>query len=257
MRLHRWLCGGALVALLLGGCATAPPATIPAIEDEMPAAIEPPIELPQRAPLIESPPLEPVEPSPQPAPVFAAPFPRPATEPPAAATPPATAPIVTPPVIAVPVPVEPPEDSQMVSLLADLSRYGGLPSDDLRRELAGATQALARQRNDANRVRLAVLYTLVRSTPQDDLRALQLFDNVAKSGGTMTPVKHLAAVLTFQVGERQRALREEQLKADQAVRKLDQLLEMERTLLRERVRSGGGGGGGGAGGGGSGGSGGH
>jgi len=60
-------------------------------------------------------------------------------------------------------------------------------------------------------------------------------------------------VLTVQVSERQRALREEQARAEQAVRKLDQLLEMERALLRERVRSGGGGGGGG----GTGGSGGH
>jgi hypothetical protein len=133
----------------------------------------------------------------------------------------------------------------MNGLLADLSRYSALAPDELRRELAGAAQALTRQRSDANRVRLGVLYTLVRSSPQDDLRALQLFDNVAKSGGGVTPIKHLAAVLTAQVGERQRALRDEQQKADQAVRKLDQLLEMERALLRERVRSGGGGGGGG------------
>ena len=48
--------------------------------------------------------------------------------------------------------------------------------------LAAATQALARQRTDANRVRLAVLYTLARAGPQDDQRALQLLDNVAKSG---------------------------------------------------------------------------
>jgi hypothetical protein len=148
--------------------------------------------------------------------------------------------------------VEPPEDAQMNGLLADLSRFGTLPQDELRRELSSATQALARQRTDVNRVRLGVLYTLVRTSPQDDLRALQLFDNVAKSGGAVTPVKHLAAVLTAQVSERQRALRDEQQKADQAVRKLDQLLEMERALLRDRVRSGGGGGGGGAGGGSSG-----
>ena len=136
----------------------------------------------------------------------------------------------------------------MNGLLADLSRYGTLATDDLKRELANAIQALARQRSDLNRVRLGVLYTLVRSSSQDDLRALQLFDNVAKSGGPLTPVKQLAAVLTVQVSERQRVLRDEQAKADQAVRKLDQLLEMERTLLRDRVRSGGGGGGGGGGG---------
>jgi hypothetical protein len=34
-------------------------------------------------------------------------------------------------------------------------------------------------------------------------------------------------------------VRDEQQKGEQAVRKLDQLLEMERALLRDRVRSGG------------------
>jgi hypothetical protein len=136
-----------------------------------------------------------------------------------------------------------------VALLGDLSRYSVLGTDDVRREVTLATQALSRTRTDANRVRLAVLYTLARSNVQDDQRAFQLLDNVAKSGGGVTPVKNLAAVLQAQVSERQRAVREEQQKGEQAVRKLDQLLEMERTLLRDRVRSGGGGGGGGAGGG--------
>jgi len=133
----------------------------------------------------------------------------------------------------------------MVALLADLSRYGALPNDELKREIGTATQALNRTRTDANRVRLAVLYSLSRASTQDDQRALQLFDNVARSGGPATPVKNLAAVLQAQVTERQRAVRDEQQKGEQAVRKLDQLLEMERTLLRDRVRSGGGGGGGG------------
>ena len=48
-----------------------------------------------------------------------------------------------------------------------------------------------------------------------------------------------------QVIERQRAVRDEQQKADAAIQKLEALREMERSLLRDRVRSGGGGGGGG------------
>ncbi|HSC22653.1 MAG TPA: hypothetical protein VLG08_02980, partial [Casimicrobiaceae bacterium] len=113
------------------------------------------------------------------------------------------------------------------------------------------TSALAtfsRQRTDINRVRLAVLYTLVRQSPQDDQRALQLFDNVAKNAAPNSAIRHLAAVLQTQVVERQRAVHDEQQKADAAIQKLEALRAMERSLLRDRVRSGGGGGASGAGG---------
>ena len=258
---HGWRL--AILALLLAGCAETPVSS--SIEDETP--IEPdftpaPVEHP---PLIESPPLEPVEP-PLPAPSAAPSTPAPQTIPqsppsppvappptiaPPSVTPPAATPAAPPPAAPSPAPpqvVEPPEDAQMNALLGDLSRYATLSSDDIRREIANATQALNRQRTDANRVRLAVLYTLARGNAQDDQRALQLFDNVARSGGPPSSVKALAIVLQAQIAERQRAIREEQAKGEQAVRKLDQLLEMERTLLRDRVRSGGGGGGGGGGG---------
>jgi hypothetical protein len=209
---------------------------------------------PEPAPMIESPPVEPVEPPlpavpaqggvPEPAPPSATIAPPAPTPAPAAPTPPPpAAPAPSLPVV----PPEPPEDAQVVALIADLSRYSALGNDDVRRELAAVNTAFTRQRTDANRVRLAVLYTLARA-PQDDQRALQLLDNVTRSGGAATPVKNLALVLQAQLAERQRALRDEQQKGEQAVRKLDQLLEMERTLLRDRVRSGGGGGGGGAGG---------
>ena len=133
----------------------------------------------------------------------------------------------------------------MLALLADLQRYGVMPTDDLRRELANASAALGRQRSDANRVRLAVLYTMIRATPADDQRALQLFENVAKGNPGPTPIKQLAAVLQAQVTERQKAVRDEQQKADKVIQKLEALREMERSLMRDRVRSGGGGGGGG------------
>ena len=51
-------------------------------------------------------------------------------------------------------------------------------------------------------------------------------------------------MLQSQVIERQRAVRDEQQKADAAIQKLEALRAMERSLLRDRVRSGGGGGGG-------------
>jgi isochorismate hydrolase len=136
----------------------------------------------------------------------------------------------------------------MIALLADLQRYGTLQNDELKRELAAATQTLARQRTDVNRVRLAVLYTLLRTSPQDDQRAVQLFENVAKNAPPSSAIRHLAAVLQSQVTERQRAVRDEQQKADAAIQKLEALRAMERSLLRDRVRSGGGGGSAGAGG---------
>jgi hypothetical protein len=146
-------------------------------------------------------------------------------------------------------PTIPPEDLELIALMSDLNKYNALGAEEVKRELAAMTQAFNRDRNDANRVRLAVLYTLTHSA-QDDLRALQLLDNVAKSGGGSTPVKHLAAVIQVQVAERSRAVRDEAQRANDATQKLEALRQMERSLLRDRVSSGGGGAGGGAGGGG-------
>jgi hypothetical protein len=247
MRNRAWRAAG--LALLVASCATAPvpePAGEPATEPEAVPSAAP-------TPLIESPPLEPVEP----------PAPPPQQQPSIATVPPATLP---PPVVRPPLPVPAPatpapapstpaapapaetEDTQLLGLLSDLSRYSGMNGDEVRREIGSATQALARQRTDANRVRLAVLYTLARANPQDDQRALQLFETVTRASGPPTPVRNLATTLQTQVSERLRSTREEQQKSEQAVRKLDQMLELERALLRDRVRSGGGGGGGGGGG---------
>jgi len=158
------------------------------------------------------------------------------------------APPSTPPApIVIPAPEISPDEQQMNALLADLHRYGNMPGEDARRELASMTQTFAKQRNDLNRVRLAVLYTVTRSSPQDDLRALQLLENVSKSGPGNPAVKQLAVVLQVQVSERVRAVRDEQQKADAAIQKLEALRAMERSLLRDRVRSGGGGGAGGGG----------
>jgi hypothetical protein len=226
------------LALALAGCASLPTPVMPADEND-PATYAIP-----DPPTVESPPMEPIEP-PLPAPASAAP---PANSSPPSSMPPASA---LPPVIVVapPSPATPPtEDVQMIELLADLQRFGTMQTDELKRELSAATQTFARQRTDINRVRLAVLYTLVRSSPQDDQRALQLFENVAKSAPASSPIRHLAAVLQTQVNERQRAVHDEQQKADAAIQKLEALRAMERSLLRDRVRSGGGGGSAGAGG---------
>ena len=169
-----------------------------------------------------------------------------------AATLPSTAPepVAEPP--AAPAATEPTDEQQLASLLSDLQRFGAMNADEIRREQNTATQLLTRQRNDFNRIRLAVLHTLAK-TPQDDQRALQLLDSVVKNNPGSPGARQLAAVLQVQVAERMRAVRDEQQKADAAVKKLEALRNMERDLLRDRIRSGGGGAGGGSSGGGGGG----
>lgn len=136
------------------------------------------------------------------------------------------------------------EDAQLVRLLSDLERYGSYNGDELKRELASANAALARQRTDANRIRVGVLYSLARTSSQDDQRALQMFETVAKDAPAGSPMRHLAVILQTQVLERQRAVKYEQQKGDAAVQKLEALRAMEQSLFRDRVRGGGGGGGG-------------
>ena len=244
-----WL-GHASIAcalILLAGCATPPP-IVASDEDELEMVTVPSL-------LIEYPPIEPVEPpmTSLPPPVALAPTPAPAP----AATVPGPVAVISPALVTVPpAAIEPAgEDVQLILLLSDLQRFGSMGAEEVRRELGTATQALTRQRTDVNRVRLAVLYTLIRSNPQDDQRALQLLENVAKSNPGTPPIKQLAVILQAQISERLRAVRDEQQKADAALQKLEALRQMERSLIRDRARSGsaGGGGTGGGSGGGSGG----
>jgi hypothetical protein len=239
-----------LLILWLAGCAAAPPVPVSSEPVAAPVLerVTPSPALPEPTRVIESPPIEPVE----------LPLSRSvrASEPaPAASS--AQVAVIPPPELPAPVPPAPQvivaeptaEEREFGALLADLQRYNGLSADELRREAQAMTQALARGRSDANRVRLAVLYTLTRQTAQDDQRALQLFETVAKSNPASASIKQLAAVLSVQVAERVRAVRDEQLRSEAAIQKLEALRAMERSLLRDRVRSGGGGGGAGSGGG--------
>ncbi len=232
----------ALLALWLAACATPQPTAL--VEPLTPEEEAEPERVEAPTMLVEYPPIEPVEPV------------EPPTTPAAAtavnATPPAptTYAMAAPPPLAAPPAASPPlvvEDLELIVLLNDLTRYGGMGTDDVKRELTTMTAILARQRTDANRVRLAVLYTMARN-PQDDQRAQQLLDTVSKSNPGSPAVKQLAIVIQAQIVGRQRAVRDEQQKADAALQKLEALRQMERSLLRDRARGGGGGGGGSGGG---------
>ena len=230
------------VAALIGvlaGCATTPPPSPSPVEGVAPPVVSPSptsIPPPMAQPSIE-PPTPPVVPNVAPAPVAAPPAPMPAPEPLAEPS---------------PTPTEPTDEQQLGNVLSDLQRYSAMNADEVRREQNALTQLLTRQRTDFNRIRLAVLYTLSK-TPQDDQRAVQLLETVVKSNPGSPAAKQLAGVVQVQVAERMRAVKDEQQKADAAVKKLEALRNMERDLLRDRIRSGGGGGGGGSSGGGGGG----
>ena len=85
------------------------------------------------------------------------------------------------------------------------------------------TRRSGRTRSDASRIRVAVLQTLTRQGAQDDQRALQLLDAVAKSNAGYVGFRQLAAALSTQVAERVRAVREEQARSEAAIQKLEAL----------------------------------
>ena len=241
-----------LLMSMLSACAAAPPAPVATSAAVVIPSVQPePMPAPEPARLIESPPIEPVAPEPTRVAVEADPPPPPAPDrnaqvaviPPPEPAPPAP----QPPQVIVAEPSA--EEREFAALLSDLQRYTAFGTDELRRETQAMSQAIARGRGDANRVRLAVLYTLSRQSAQDDQRALQLFETVAKSNPASAAIRQLATVLSAQVSERVRAVRDEQARSEAAIQKLEALRAMERSLLRDRVRSGGGGGGAGSGGG--------
>ena len=212
-------CLASVVTLaFLSSCAAAPPA--PAV----PAAAPVPAEAAKPEPV-------PVTPVPVPAVVIVQAPPQ--------------SPVQAPPTV----PAVNEEEQQALVLLADLQRYVLDPAEDLKRELAAANAALARTRNDAGRIRVAMLLTLPAAGPPDDARALSLLEPVVARSGNGSPLKQIAALLYAQIVERGRSVREEQKRTAAAQEKLDALRAVERSLLLERSRNAGGGGGGGGGGG--------
>ena len=138
---------------------------------------------------------------------------------------------VAPPVL------EPPkvneEAEEALALLVDLQKLVLASADEQKRELAAATQALARQKSDAIRLRLGMLQSLPAAGGGDDARALATLEPIVKQGSG--PTRMVAAVLIAQLGERQRAVREEKKRAEDLQQKLDALKALERSLLgRER-----------------------
>lgn len=175
----------ALLALVLGACALEPPPTTPAPVEE-PTATAPEAE----APILPAP----VPPAPAPP----APVPAPA--------------------------VDADESRQVAELLGYYQRVAGLGLEDQKRELATATQAFTRERSNANRVRLALLYSIPGTAMQDDVRAAQLLEPIVAGSGA---VRQFAGLVHAQVIDRQKT----QKRADQLKDQVEQLRAIEKQLI--------------------------
>jgi hypothetical protein len=135
-----------------------------------------------------------------------------------------------PPQVAVPPPVAAPtaeaEEARQVSeLLGYYQRVAQLGPEDQKRELATATQAFNRERSNASRVRLALLYVMPGTSFQDEPRAAQLLEPVAGPGGGA--MRQFAGLLHAQVTERMKT----QKRADQLKEQVDALRAIEKQLI--------------------------
>jgi hypothetical protein len=140
-------------------------------------------------------------------------------EPPPVAAPPVAAPAVAAPAVD--------EETRQVSeLLGYYHKVAQLGPEDQKRELAGATQTFSRERSNASRVRLALLYAMPGTSFQDESRAAQLLEPLTTpaGGGTM---RQFAGLLQVQIAERQKA----QKRADQLKEQVDALRAIEKQLI--------------------------
>jgi len=139
----------------------------------------------------------------------------------------APAPVQSRPEPQVPAPpvAEVDESRQVGELLGYYQRVAQLGPEDQKRELATATQGFNRERSNASRVRLALLYVMPGTAFQDDSRAAQLLEPlVTAPGGAL---RQLASLLHTQVTERMKT----QKRADQLKEQVDALRAIEKQLI--------------------------
>ena len=123
------------------------------------------------------------------------------------------------------------EAEEALVILNDLQKLVLASTDEQKRELNLASQAVTRQRSDLARLRLGLLQSLP-ANGADENRAIVTLEPLLKANG---PVRAAAVVILAQLGERQRSLREEKKRSEDLQQKLDALKALERSLLgRER-----------------------
>lgn len=119
--------------------------------------------------------------------------------------------------------------SDAESLLLYFQHIRKLSGPDVIREHEAARQAYARARTDFNRVRLAIVLSLPGTAFNDDARALDLCDTVAKHEGGR--LQGLALLLGSHLLEQKRLT----ASAQGLQQKLDALKSLERSMI-ERSR---------------------
>jgi hypothetical protein len=118
--------------------------------------------------------------------------------------------------------------SDAEALLAYFAQLRKLGGPDLAKEADTARQAYDRARSDYNRMRLAMVMTLPNTPFQDDSRALDLLEPVAKSPDSQ--LSGLALLLVSQLEERRRL----DASAQALQHKLDALKSLERSMVERR-----------------------
>jgi hypothetical protein len=118
--------------------------------------------------------------------------------------------------------------SESETLLTYYQNLRMLSGADLAREHEAARAAYARARSDPNRVRYAMVLTLPGAAFQDDARALEMLDPVAKNpNGQLQP---LAQLLATHLQERKRL----DANAHALQQKLDALRSLERNMIERK-----------------------
>jgi hypothetical protein len=115
--------------------------------------------------------------------------------------------------------------SDAESLLLYFHHLRKLSGPDLGREHEAARQAYARSRTDFNRVRLAIVLSLPSSAFNDDARALELLEQVAKNPSDR--LQGLALLLNTHLQEQKRM----NANLQGLQQKLDALKSLERNLI--------------------------
>jgi hypothetical protein len=133
------------------------------------------------------------------------------------------------------------ETRAVIGLLDDFQRWQGMQADELRRELATASQAYAASAPDTDRVRLALLLSIPNTPFRDDWRAMALLAPVAAPADSTEngPIQKFAELLLRQITERVNDLRDEKKRGDELAQKLEALRAIERSISEreQKVRT--------------------
>lgn len=132
--------------------------------------------------------------------------------------------------------------ADVVELIGYHQRIRGMNGEELAAEYAAATQAFAKQKSDAARLRLAMLLSLPGASFRDDGRAVALAEELAsRKGADSAPLRALAALIAANVSEQRRQedrnqklsqrVQEEEKRADALQQKLDGLKAIEKSML--------------------------